>query len=746
MLIKTSYKISSVIYLMIFLSNGLNSFSYASNVKTLDILSLIENKEYLSAARLLEEEIGKTRDQKTKGYYALLLHQIPVRVSMKRSRYEYAFMAARWAEGVSRKKRMQLWIEAADGLFKTGSLKEAEEAYKEALPLASLEKARAEITYILFKRAWIKINDKEWVKAFHFLIRALEEKGSNLMENILSDMGQIWIESQYSENKISLKEFVSNLRLVSLKQQKIVIKGMIKGIKRTRKKGINKIVSILSTDKQLSTQVLNLVLSEGNSMIASPCQLLIWMKTSQVSELNRDKSLSVLNSCTHTLISAKRKGKWRKEQMQKIADLYLKIERKGMERWPLVHIYESVGQKDSACDESLHQLTETVNSMGVKSKNQKIKETIMETFRLCKKVKKLPSFSEKAIKMLLSSDKIIKNYGTVEGEWENVLFQFLDMERFYPLIKKNMLGFNQKWRGKDLLPMLLLSHIQDYKPEEVKRFLDRFSPKPVESHYLDILMAGDFLMVNELQKWLPLSGIDSYRKILPWLKKAISGEVNQERKKIMIAKLLEYFPSEKKDSKDASLFLALHYLKEKQVSDIFKNWDKISSVFDKKNLAVELFEKSLTHKKEEACKSLKIPLGLKNVRSHSLLKFMDQCCQIMESEGSASVGRLKTPSVLRSNALAGDFAFFARIQTRTRWVEKNISRLQNKTTKMIMALKASITSYQKREWRLEVVSVKVKALLYKQMDLFEAELTRLATSSSHGDKYRELKKIVSQWR
>ena len=737
----------SYLYLMIFFSIGLSFFSYASNTKTLDILSLIESKNYLSAAQLLEEEIGKTGDQKTKGYYGLLLHQIPVRVSMKKPRHEYAFMAARWAEGISQKKRMQLWIEAADGLFKTGRLEEADIAYKEALPLASLEKTGPETAYILFKRAWIQINDKKWVKAFRFLVQSLEKKENNLTENILSDIGRIWVESQYFENEIPLKELVAGFQLVSSAQQKAIVSGMIKGIKRIRKKGINKIVSILSENRQLSTQVLNRVLSDENSVIASPCQLLIWMEKSQVSKLKKDKALSVLNSCTHTLISAKRKSKWKKEQMEKIVNLYLKVKREGIERWPLIHIYESVGQKENACNESLHQLTETVNGVEVKPKNQKLKETIMEAFRLCKKTKKPPSFSEKAIKMLLSSNKIIENYGTVEGQWENTLFHFLDMKIFYPLIKKNILSFHQKWRGKDLLPMLFLSQIGNYKPEEVKKFLDRFSPKPVKSYYLDILLAGDFLTVNELQKWLPLSGVDSYRKILPWLKKAISGEVNEDQKKMIITKLLEYFPPEKKDRKDASLFLALHYLKKEWVSDIFKNWDKISSVFDKKNFVVELFEKTLTHKKrEETCKSLKPLLVSKNVGFYSLLKFMDQCCQIMVSEQNVSVGKFRTPSALRSNALAGDFSFFVRVQNRTRWVEKNISKLQNSTTKMIMTLKAGITSYQKRDWRLKTLAERVKVLLYKQIDLFEAELTRLAKSSSHGDKYRELKKIVSQWR
>ncbi len=738
------FRWSVIVCLMTVLFNAFIFFpSYGSDTNTLDILSFIENKEYLSAARLLEKGIRKNRDRKTKGYYALLLHQIPLNIPTKKPRHEYAFMAASWAVDVSRKKRMQLWIEAADGFFKTGSLEKADTSYQKALPLAFLEKAQSEITYILFKMAWIQINDKKWVRAFRFLVQALEEKENNLMENIASNMGQIWVESQYSESNISLKELVAGISSLSSEWQKTMIRGIVRGMRRTRKKGINKIVSILSADKQLSTRVLNHILSDETSVIASPCQLLVWMETALAPELNREKALSLLNSCTHALISVQRKRKWQREQIGKIISLYEKFERRGVERWPLIQIYESVGQNDSACDESLRQLTETMKRLNPESGNEKIKETMMETFRLCKKTGIPPSFSEEAIKNLLSSGAVIQGYKTVEGEWENILFQLLDMKIFHPVIQKNILIFDRQWKGKDLPPILFLSHIQKYKPEEVKAFLDRFSPKPVDSYYLDILAAGDFLTVEELQKWLPLSGIDSYRKIPAWLKKAISGELNEGQKKIVIGKLLEHFPSGGKDRKDASLFLALHYLKTEQVSDIFKHWNKISTVFEKKNLAVELFEKSFSHG-GEVCTNLKSLLASKSTKSHSLLKFMGQCCQVMESK--TTLHGFRTPSVLRSNPLAEDFVFFVQTQNKTLWLEKNISRLQNRTSGMIMDLKTVITKYEKRSWHLETLAVRSKALLQKQIDLFEAELTKLAASSPYGDKYRELKKIVSQWR
>ena len=66
----------------------------------------------------------------------------------------------------------------------------------------------------------------------------------------------------------------------------------------------------------------------------------------------------------------------------------------------------------------------------------------------------------------------------------------------------------------------------------------------------------------------------------------------------------------------------------------------------------------------------------------------------------------KLPVHLRSSSLAGDFAFLVRIQNRTFWLEKakGISHLENKTSKMIMNLKALIGKYQKREWRREVLA------------------------------------------
>ena len=569
--------------MILFCSVGFVFSSYAVNVSTLKILSLIENKRYLKASRILEKELARTRDKKTKGHYALLLNQIPRGVPMKRARHEYTIMAARWAKNIPVKKRMQLWIEAGDGFFKMAELAKADISYKKAFSLAFKYKAQSEMSYVLYKRAWVQINEKEWIKAFYFLEQALEKKKekNRLKENILSDMGQIWVESQYFKKRIPFANLEADKLLAPLAQKRIVVEGMVKGINRIRKKGINKVVSVFSTNQKLSTEILNQILSKKTSIIPS-CDFLFWMEKVKMKELNRDKSLSILNTCTKFLTSKKRKSRTRKEQIQKIANLYAQVERKGLERWPLIRIYEYMEQTNEACGESLHQLVETTDSRQRRSQKVKMKETFMESFRLCKKAKTAPVFSEKAIKALLSSNRIIRNYKTTEGEWENTLFHLLDMKLFYPVIRKNILKFDTNWKGKDLLPLLLLSNIQDYQPKEIKGFLNLFSPKPVKSYYLDVLLSEDFLTVAELQKWLPLSGVASYRETIPWFKKMVSEKLSMEQKQRVVAKMLKHFPSEEKDRREVSLFLSLHYLKTDQVTEIFQHWNLLSSVFNKK--------------------------------------------------------------------------------------------------------------------------------------------------------------------
>ena len=196
-----------------------------------------------------------------------------------------------------------------------------------------------------------------------------------------------------------------------------------------------------------------------------------------------------------------------------------KLKRKGLERWPLIRAYEYIGKIEKACGESLRQLTEIIDSVTAKNFNVKIKESLAESFQLCKKVKKPPSVFKETVKSLLSTDKIARNYQSSEGEWENNLFQFLDMKIFYPILRETILTFHIKWKGKDLLPLLLLSHIQDYKKEEIKKFFNLFSPKPVSGDYLNLLIAEDFFTVEELEVFLPLSKVNSYHEAIPWFQK-----------------------------------------------------------------------------------------------------------------------------------------------------------------------------------------------------------------------------------
>ena len=65
---------------------------------------------------------------------------------------------------------------------------------------------------------------------------------------------------------------------------------------------------------------------------------------------------------------------------------------------------------------------------------------------------------------------------------------------------------------------------------------------------------------------------------------------------------------------------------------------------------------------------------------------------------------------------------------------------------MVKDLRRSISRYQKRSWRLKQVAVMAEALLKKQVLLFEKEFDKLSKSSPYGGKYKELKKIVAQWR
>ena len=266
---------------------------------------------------------------------------------------------------------------------------------------------------------------------------------------------------------------------------------------------------------------------------------------------------------------------------------------------------------------------------------------------------------------------------------------------------------------------------------------------------------------------MPLARADSYRKIAPWLQQALAERLSAKQKEALTAKLLAHFPLAREDQKSASLFLAIHYLKADDIEKIFQHWGKLAAAFEKKALALELFEKSLAGGKAGGCEAWPAPFAsfqagggpskkeaagraggggaaFPAARSRPLTRFMAYCCQLLKS--GAPAGRLKPPSVLKSSPLAGDFVFLSRVQSRTAYLERGISRLEDRTSKMIMALKRSVSRHQKRKWSSKALAERAAGLLQKQIGLFESELGRLAASSPHGEKYTELKKIVTQWK
>ena len=720
--------------------------AHSADISTLKILSLLEEKNYAAAVILLEAEIKKLKDNSKKGYYAFLLNQFPVNIEMKRPRHEYAFIAARWAQNIPDKERTALWIEAGDGFFKLGSLKRAYQCYKTAL--SYIKQGQFEFVYILHKQAWIYINQKKWIRAFNILNQALHLQQNKLKNIILSDIGKIWVESQHFRNRIPFKYLKKNIHKVSYEDQQLIIDGIIQGMSRVEKQSIKHVVSTLSSDQKLSTRILDYILSNKKTLVIQPCHLLFWLGKVRIQELKKDEVFSVLNLCTRESLSVEKKNELNRRQLKQIARFYKLFEREGIERWPLVLIYKNIGWKNSACNESLRQLIEIVNLMDKNLESKKMEITVVETFHNCKKAKGKSHLVAKTVNTLLSSDQIAHKYRMFDNSWENALFNLLNLQLFYYSVRQNILKkASEKWRGKDLLPNLLLSDINSYNSKEINYFFNRFGVKPVKSYYLDILAVREnVFMVKDLERWLPLSEVDSYRGTLPWIKKALSGELKLSQKENVVKKLLRFFPLQKVDKNEVAVFLALYYLKTSQTANIFKYWEMIYHAFDKEILAVELFEKSL-YEANKNCRELKSSVIFSRISSNPLLQFINQCCQIVESKiNTVVVDDLKIPSLLKSSTLAGDFKFLVHIQKKTLWMETGISQLQTKTSKMIMDLKKSISYYQNRKWHLQILAERVKFLLRKQVNLFEIELTKLSHSSPYGVKYKELRKIVVQWK
>ncbi len=743
------------------------AFSYAVvDTKTLNILHLLKNKDYVLAVPLLEKEVHRVKDKSKKGYYAFLLNQLPANIPMQKKRHEYAFMAARWAKNIPHEKHLMLWIEAGDGFFKTALLKKAGHCYEKALNY--IQPGEPQRAYVLHKQAWIHINRKKWTKAYALLSQALREKAGPLRNIILFDMGKIWAESQYFKYKAPLSVLAKDIQSVSSEERKTISRGLAQGLSRAGHKSLDPLVSVLSENKSLSTDILNDMFSLEALPVRSSCQMLSWIKSAEASRLNKTAVFSVLNSCAHEDL-LKGKKTWSKTQkLKRIARLYNRFERRGVERWPLAVVYHSLGWKNKACEESLYHVMETVKAM---------KEE--ETFtwegnrRFCEKAKVRKALTVETAVALLTSPVLLKRAKDTAGGSVSVLLDFLNLGIFVPVLPGVLLQANEKWRGRDLPALLVLSHLSTWSTSALKAFMDRFSSRPLSTHYLNILTVREDMITEEnLNRWLPLSDIDSYARSKPYMQAFLSGVLGESHKKALAKKLLKYFPSKIQDQKSAGSFLALYYLKSDQVANIFMHWGKM--VFAQKALAVELFEKSL-YKGKKTCPNLyrllnKSPdLDINQLKTSPLLSFIYQCCRLLYppvSEGAKNMlAQVKTadvkegpallntlpplrrvPSVLRSSPLASDFVVLARVNRKTLYLQKDISQLEKKTAKMVMDLRKAVSRYEKRQWRLESVARQVHSLLKTQIDLFEKELSRLTESSPYGQKYKELKNIVRQWR
>ena len=722
------------------------SSAYSVDTQTLRALFLLKNQQYSEAVLLMEQEIVKTKSKAKIGRYALLLHQLPLNIPMEGKRHEYAFKAVRWAKDIPQEKRLGLWIEAADGFFKAGDLKQADFCYKKAF--IHVVKDQSEFAYILHKQAWIQVNRKHWVKAFKLLILALDQKNSRVRQNVLSDMGKIWVESQFFKNSISFSEMTEKISTLSYSEQKKVAEGMIQGINRVERQNIDVVVAILAVNSKLSTYILNQILAGDSPVATEPCRLINWIEHIKFVALPRKSVISILNTCVQHLTKKRSSSRFHKMKLKKVIGFYKKIKDiQGIERWPIALAYDYIGLDKSACYESLDLMADISDSnIENKVNDQELKKATSEALRLCRNIKKSSNVVARMVKIIFSSDRLIKKYRKIDLPWENTLFNLLNLKFFHPDIRKNILQAKTGWKEKDLLPQLVFSRMKYYSSSEIRSFLDLFGSKPLEGYYLDLFLAReDLLEIEHLQKWLPISKVRTYSQLLPYLKKAISNIDNFPQINLVVKKLLEIFPKEKEAKKLASQFLAVYYLKTQKLVDIFEQWEKLQSAFYKKELAVELFESTLYSKK--GCKTIKLYAVSRKMSSFPVLRFTHNACKILKAGKDLKVvHNLRMPNKLKSSRLAWDFVILSQTKKKTIRLKKSISQLGDRTAKMILSLKKSVLRTQKRKWRLQQVAQRMQFFLGKQIDFFEAELTRLSKSSPQGEKYKELRIIVSQWR
>ena len=723
-------------------------FLYASNVfalnlEAVEIMALLNGKHYKTAVRLLERAISQEKDKGKKGHYAFLLNQIPDNVSMEQPKYKYAYIAARWALNIPKSKRILLWVEAGDGFFHKGFLKEGEYCYQKAMNLLKDQKDHKKRPYIQYKRAWIHVNQKNWEKAFDLLSISAKSAGK-LKRNIFFDLGKVWSESQRFDNHVSMDSLQRIMKTASKREKSVIIDGMIQGIIRSMSDDVGSIVSALSENKNLSTHILNTLASSDKVSAFPPCELLPWVENVHISKLRSKIVLPILNSCTQALTALKNKRKKIKSKnLKSLVKLYSSFKRKGVKRWPMVLAYEHLGWKKSACEESIRQLTEVVQEM-ISVKDNDVENSVREAARLCQKQKPRSILVKKLVNEVFESEFIVLKYKSIESDFEDSLYNLLYLKSFRLFVKKEVLKvWKSKWMKKDLFPKLVLADIRSYNSKELKTFLYQWASLPVSGVYLDIMKSSKkgLLSEKDLDNWLPLNRVNSYTSVVPWIKQALSDPLQPKKQKILVDKVLTYFPSHLKDQRKVASFLSLHFLKTEQLSKIFEHWEKLNIAFSNKHLAVELFEKSI-HGADQYCPAVEAVLFSKK---SELVSFIRQSCVLLRVENQ-SLHKMKIPKILLSSLLAQDLAVLRLTHNKTLRLKRRISSLEYRTASMVMGLRKSIINFHKRRWKLNTAQSKCQRLIQDQIVLFKNELNKLSKSSPHSEQYAKLALILDEWR
>ena len=714
------------------------------NLETVEIMALLKGKHYTAAARLLEKAVPQEKDKKKKGYYAFLLNQIPENVSMDQPRYEYAYMAAQWAPNIPKDKRILLWIEAADGFFHKGFLKEGEHCYEKAIQLIQNHKDKNKLSYVQYKKAWIYVNQKNWEKAFDLLVESTKFSGK-LKQNIFFDLGKVWSESQRFSNKIPLTSLEDIIKIASRKYKSAVINGVIQGIIRSMKDDVSSVVSTLSQNKDLSTYILSAIFSSDKVNAFPPCELLPWVENIHINKLNSKVMLSMLNSCVKLLTESneKKKKKIKRKNLKSLVKLYRAVERRGIKRWPMVLAYEHLGWKKSACEESVKQFTEVVEEMK-STKDDDVTKSVSEAARLCKKQKPNPVLVKKAVKGVLSSDLLVLKYKDMDGVFENNLFSLFNLSAFRKGVKNEVLKlWKSKWMKRDLFPNLVLSGVRSYSSRELRTFLYQWASLPMSGIYLDIMKSTKkgFLSEKDLDSLLPLKKVNSYTTLIPWMRQALSEPLELEKQKILVDKTLTHFPSQPKAQKKTASFVSLYFLKTDQLDKIFANWEKLNTAFSNQHLVVELFEKSI-YNADKYCSPI---TDIQSNKKKGLILFIRQSCALLDSDNQA-IHKIKIPKLLSSSALARDLAVLRLTHNRTLRLKRGISSLEYKTASMILKLRKSIVNFHKRKWKLKAAQLRCRRLIQDQIVLFRNELNKLSKSSPHGEQYVKLVAILDEWR